>query len=125
VLQYLVYDRLIFDKTIRRIGQYLDPATTVGADLDINIENLLEVLCLYALRVQFIALRLSAGDFFSGPDGLPLLPGVSSDRNRLLARSGVPAKTPWNRVRACPGLDPGFTPGFGTSAASLARKSIG
>jgi hypothetical protein len=35
------------------------------------------------------------------------------------------AKTPWNRVRACPGLDPGFTLGFGTNAASLARKSIG
>jgi hypothetical protein len=32
VIQYLVNDRLILDTS-----QYLDPATTVGADFNINI----------------------------------------------------------------------------------------
>jgi len=35
------------------------------------------------------------------------------------------ANTPWQRVRACPGLDPGFTRGRGTSATSRAMKSSG
>jgi len=39
MIQYLVNDRLIFNTS-----QYLDPATTVGADFDINIENPLEPL---------------------------------------------------------------------------------
>jgi hypothetical protein len=33
VIQYLVNHRLLFDT-----GQYLDPAITVGADFNINIE---------------------------------------------------------------------------------------
>jgi hypothetical protein len=106
VIQYLVNDRLIFNT-----GQYLYLATTVGADFDrAAFGSILKTRL--SRCAQFIALRLSAGDFSSGSDGLPLLPGVISDRNRLLA-----AKTPWNRVR--------FIRGFGTSAASLARKSIG
>jgi len=44
VFQYLVNDRLIFNT-----GQYLYLATTVGADFNINIENPLEPLGLYAL----------------------------------------------------------------------------
>ena len=44
VIQYLVNDRLIFNTAVRRIGQYLYPATTVGANLNINIEYPLEAL---------------------------------------------------------------------------------
>ena len=64
---------------------------------------------------QLIARRLSAVVLPDCPDLMPRLAGVTSDRNLLLARSGVPAKTAWNRVR--------FTLGFGISAASFARES--
>ena len=41
---------------------------------------------------------------------------------RRLYALWVPANTPWNRVRACPGLDPGLTLGFGTRAALSAMR---
>jgi hypothetical protein len=49
VIQYLVNYRLLLDTTVRRIGQYLYPATTVGTDFNINNEYPLESLGLYAL----------------------------------------------------------------------------
>jgi hypothetical protein len=60
-----------------------------------------------------------------GPGALSLLPrpgraGVTRARYWLLS-----ANTPWYRVRACPGLGPGFVRGFGTSAASREMKSRG
>jgi hypothetical protein len=81
--------------------------------LDVDAEDTLEPLRLYALWVQVIAARRSIG-VFSSPSSkasgfapFPRFAGVTEARSRLLG-----ANTPWKRVR--------LTRGLGTRAASRA-----
>jgi hypothetical protein len=97
VIQYLVNDRLIFNTTVRRIGQYLDPATTVGADLDINIEYPLEALGLYALGCSSSPFVSLPGIFSVDPMvclfslALPQTETGCSQQRRHGTVSGLPA----------------------------------
>jgi len=119
--QYRLDDHRVFDAVVRHFGNDLGSTATDSAGFHrAAFGSMFNTR--FSLCAQVMATWRCAGVCSSWPSAvfwqpLPRFAGVTRARCLLFGWSGIPANTPWNRVR--------LTLGLGTNAASLAIKSTG